>query len=298
MTAFLDISAAYDSVWRQGLIYKLLHLGLRGRMLSWIVAFLSKRFGSVCLEGSRSERKEFKFGLPQGSCLSPVMFNLYLSDMFPENFISDDQSTGLFADDIHVRVSAFHESVILASKHLTNLLAEVAEYGRQWRLRFDTSSEKCGTMTFALFPIRYREYVFFGDRGLTPLSEYKLLGVVFDQRLTFRAHIERVRQKAWAAFHKVRSMTSRYWGASTLLMVRLYRSFVTPCLEYACQVWSAAPMSSLRLLDPVQTAGLRVATGATWSTSQEALEVYCGVWPLQIRREFLCLSSYCFYLCL
>ena len=229
VTAFLDISSAYDSVWRQGLIYKLKGLGLRGRILVWVVAFLTKRFGAVCIDGVFARRKEFKCGLPQGSCLSPVLFNVYLSDMFPFDFVSAKRSTGLFADD--VRVSTFDVTVALASKELTLVLEIVHRFSQKWRLRFDVSSDKCGTMTFALFPVRARETVYFGMHSLACLSEYKYLGVIFDQHLTFRSHIERVRQKAWAASHQIRNMTSRFWGVSTLVMVRLYRSFVCPILD-------------------------------------------------------------------
>ena len=133
--------------------------------------------------------------------------------MFPPDFISAERSAGLFADDI--RVSTFNESVILASKELTIVLEKVHEFAQKWRLRFDVKSKKCGTMTFSLFPTRYREFVFFGNHSLARLSEYKYLGVIFDQHLTFRAHIERVRQKAWSAFHQIRLMTSRFWGSST-----------------------------------------------------------------------------------
>jgi len=68
----------------------------------------------------------------------------------------------------------------------------------------------------------------------------------------------------------------------------MYKSFVQPVLEYACPVWCSAKDTVLRSLDPVHYAALRAVTGARWTTSREALDVYCGVWPLDMRREFLC----------
>ena len=109
----------------------------------------------------------------------------------------------------------------------------------------------------------------------------------FRPRLKFTAHIETVRKKAWAAYHGLRGLPSRLWGVSTKVMVRLKRAFVTPVLEYACQVWVTARKSTLKRLESVQTAALRSATGVRWSTSQEPLEIYSGVWPLEVRREFL-----------
>ena len=290
VTAFLDISAAYDSVWKEGLVYKLINFGLRGRMLVWIVNFLRSRFGAVCVAGVRSEISEYAFGLPQGSCLSPILFNLFLSDLFQADFVNQSRSAGIFADD--VRVSRFHSNINLAARDLTLELDKVALFARKWRINFDAQSSKCGTMTLALFDTGQEASVSFGGTVLNRLSEYKYLGVTFDPRLKFTAHIETVRKKAWAAFHGLRELTSRLWGASTKIMVRLFRAFVTPVLEYACQVWATARKSTLKRLESVQTAALRCATGALWSTSQAAMEVYCGVWPLEVRREFLCVSLF------
>ena len=129
---------------------------------------------------------------------------MYLSDLFPRDFISIDLNAGIFADDI--RVSAFHERVSLASSILSTTLSDVQAFGMRWRLRFDTSSTKCGTMNFALLPVGEQEIVFFGDRALSSFCEYKYLGIVFDRKLTFRSHIDRVRRRAWAAFHQLRNM--------------------------------------------------------------------------------------------
>jgi len=285
VTAFLDISAAYDGLWKQGLSYKLIQIGLRGRLLTWIYGFLRERFGAACIAGVRSKTSEFLHGLPQGSCLSPILFNIFMADMFPTDFTTPRRGVGIFADDI--RVSTYNKNVVRASSDLSRELRKVELFGKQWRINFDVSSKKCGTMVLSLSKIKLREVVFFGRTILNRLEEYKYLGVTFDPCLKFETHVDNVRKKTWAAYHGLRSLTSRFWGISTEIMVRLYQAYVTPCMEYACQVWATANPSVLKRLEPVQSAALRTATGALWSTSQDALEAYCGVWPLKVRREFL-----------
>jgi len=291
VTAFLDISAAYDGLWKQGLMYKLIKVGLRGRLLAWVHGFLSERFGAVCVAGVRSETKSYQFGLPQGSCLSPILFNIFMADMLPSNFINPSRGVGIFADD--VRVSTYNKNVVRASSALSRELQSVSSFGERWRINFDVLSKKCGTMTFSLSKVALREVVFFGRTILNRFDEYKYLGVIFDPNMSFESHVEKVRLRAWGAYHQLRSLTTRFWGVSTKIMVRLYQAYVTPCLEYACQVWATANQSVLKRLEPIQTAALRTATGALWSTSQDALQVYCGVWPLVVRREFLSSSQLC-----
>ena len=286
VASFLDLSRAYDRTWRAGVIYKLIKLGLRGRLLAWIINFLQDRYAAVVLAGVKSRVLPYKFGLPQGSCLSPILFNVFLCDLFPSNFINDRRDVGVFADDI--RLACYETSVATASRRLTRELDSVATFARRWRLAFDVGSNKCGSMTFAFSEQGVQETVSFGGSTLQPFTEYKHLGVVFDRTLTFKSHVKRVRQRAWAAFHKIRKYASRYWGPSTDTIVLMYKSFVQPVLEYACPVWSSAKDTVLRSLDPVHYASLRAATGAKSTTSREALDVYCGTWPLNMRREFLC----------
>jgi len=98
--AFLDISSAYDSVWRDGLRYKLrTQFHLNGRMYWWIDSFLQDRNGKVVLNGTQSEWSSFKIGVPQGSSLSPILFIMFINDIVD---VIHHSKVGLFADDIGV----------------------------------------------------------------------------------------------------------------------------------------------------------------------------------------------------
>ena len=109
--------------------------------------FLNDRYGAVRIDGVTCDFCEYRYGLPQGSCLSPILFNIYMSDMLPRDFSSTTREAGVFADDI--RVSCFAFSGARASALLTANLRPILQFSRLWRIRFDTESDKCGTMTFA-----------------------------------------------------------------------------------------------------------------------------------------------------
>ena len=75
---FIDIEKAYDSIWHEGLLYKLKELGIRGRVWEWIKSFLNDRKAVINLAGKRAQEFCIKIGLPQGSVLSPLLFLLFM----------------------------------------------------------------------------------------------------------------------------------------------------------------------------------------------------------------------------
>ncbi|KAF2349897.1 Reverse transcriptase domain [Trinorchestia longiramus] len=81
ITVYLDLDDAYDSVWHEGIIYKLIGSGLKKTYMKWIKNYLVGQTASVHLQAVQSERVLITWGLPQGAVLSPLLFNIMLSDL-------------------------------------------------------------------------------------------------------------------------------------------------------------------------------------------------------------------------
>ncbi|KAJ1134487.1 hypothetical protein NDU88_000938 [Pleurodeles waltl] len=75
----LDLSAAFNTVCHRTLIRRLSNAGIRGKALEWIISFLSGRTQRVRLPPFRSTATEIICGVPQGSSLSPTLFNIYMT---------------------------------------------------------------------------------------------------------------------------------------------------------------------------------------------------------------------------
>ena len=83
LLVLLDLSAAFDTVDHDILIQRLTtKFGINGVVFNWFKSYLEKRSQHVSVQGSVSEMFDLKWGVPQGSCLGPLLFMLYASELF------------------------------------------------------------------------------------------------------------------------------------------------------------------------------------------------------------------------
>jgi len=118
---YFDFQKAFDSVRHNRLISNLQGCGVSGHVLEWIRNFLVGRMQRVVLNSQKSEWSGIISGVPQGSVLGPILFNIYVSDM-PSVVNS---SILQFADDVKVfgTIKSFNNFVQLQQD--INSLAEI-----------------------------------------------------------------------------------------------------------------------------------------------------------------------------
>ena len=221
-------------------------------------------------------------GLPQGSVISPILFSVYLLDIFKEI-----TSKGVkYADDGTIWVTG-HDANALA-KDIEDDLRKIYEWTLKWRMKINISkTEICLFTEKPDHTDGTQPEVILQDMKIKYNSTPKLLGVVLDESLNFNKHISNVEQKANKAVNTLRQV-KHVEKINTKKLLQLYQALVQPVLEYACPVWQCANASRL---EEVQRKGLAMCLGAIGTSDREALEVELTVNPLEVRRTELSLCE-------
>jgi hypothetical protein len=253
---FLDASAAFDTVWTTGLLYKMAKMGFTRHLIKLLQSYLTGRTFRVTVEGRRSDTRQVANGTPQGSILGPVLFIMYTSDIPRPIRIRK----ALFADD----TSGYyrHKDPRVLTRYLQHALDALLQYFRRWRLKIN--AQKTEAVIFSR-----RKTTAFQDLQLriegTPLpwkSEAKFLGVILDKRLTLAAHIKNLKKKAMGAMAIIYPLINRRSKLSPALKVRLTTAYIRPILTYAAPAWTGlASDTKLIQLQRIQNKYLRIAMG-------------------------------------
>ena len=287
--AFLDIASAYDSIWRDGLRYKLRNeYELSGRLYWWLDSFLNHRVGRVVLDGVQSPWVQFNTGVPQGSSLSPLLFLLYINDVHHQ-VISPTVQMGLFADDMALWAPVYTNDVSdmeFASDSLQTTLSLILKWSQKWRLILAPSKSKC--MIFRNNQKRkfHTPSLTLGNTVLQLTPSFKYLGLILDQHLTFREHVEYVLAKASRNLGLITYLCKFPTAKPTLsAYLNLYKSIVRPCMEYASAFWNLASKSVKQRLERIQRTALVRILGVMYQSSYDELNVICQIPPLEMRRQ-------------
>lgn len=250
----IDLQKAFDKVWHDGLIYKLHIIKIPQYLLFTIKSYLENRHFYVDSQGSRSSTKSIAAGVPQGSLLGPVLFNIYIND------IPKDPKTTLaiYADDTAVMATSTH--VPTAVKNLQIHTTAISTWFNTWRLKVNTL--KCETI---LFQNSYKKYTNYKQIELnhekvpkTKIAKY--LGVHLDSRLKWLHHMKTTRLKASARLAQLYPILNKRSNIQTKTAINIYKATILPVLTYAAPAWTTVHKIHLKNLQMIQNKCLKIIT--------------------------------------
>ena len=291
---FLDISKAFDTVWHEGLLFKLERIGIEGEMLNIIKSFLLNRKQRVTIDGKYSEWANVQAGVPQGSILGPILFLIFINDL-TEVVESDIR---IFADDTFI----FRIVDQFSSEILNRDLNKITAWAWQWKLVFNPDiSKQAVEIVFSTKKIKsILVPLIFNNIPVKKVEETKHLGMILDSELNFESHISEKLAKARKGLGVMKQL-KKWVDMQTL--ENIYKLYVRPHLDYGDIVFDTADLTQTEIfsfkntndkisieIETIQYQAARIVTGAWKGSSTMKLYNILGWESMKNRRVMRKLS--------
>ena len=258
LLVLLDLSAAFDTVDHNILMSSLSVLGLGGTALEWFSSYLTGRSQRISVRGCQSESFNMNCGVPQGSCLGPLLFTIYTRSLFD---IVKNQLPVVhcYADDTQLYVS-FSPKNVTGQDDALDAMERCVEEIRCWmtRNRLMMNNDKT---EFLLIGTQQQlakvniNHVKVGSTNIAPTSHAKNLGVWFDSCLSMSVHITNACSASFFHLYNIRKI-SKY--LSRECKETLIHSLVTSRLDYCNSLLYGSPAYLVKKLQRVQNAAARL----------------------------------------
>ena len=286
LLAFLDIQKAYNSVWHDGLLHKMISLGYPPSLSRFVADWLQTRRYQTRILNHTTSAITYTRGLPQGSTLSCILFNIFFSDI-----VNSLQSRPrLFADDLALEVPGVGpDDVDAKAVILQRDLNKIARWCRKWQLSPEPSKTNLLLVTRSRVVRQAAEGLELSLCGESVAFKDKAryLGIIFDDKANFDVDAERRLKALKSRVSVLMRLSGNTWGCPLKHTIQLYKSYAVPVVTYAPYILKLAPAKILDSIQATQRSFLRWTLCMPKFSSGLSLETYTSVPPLPIRLNCL-----------
>lgn len=242
---FLDIEKAFDTVWINGLVSKMISLGFDKSICRYILNFATKRKFAVKINEHISEYYDIPNGLPQGGVFSPTGWAIYIAD-FPK-FTTQDTSSIIkisqYADDTALIGYNYHHDYEELERDFNAYLYGVNEYFHKWRIKLNKAKTERITCVGSHKATKQKDRnkaknikIKIEDQLIENNKQTKYLGLIITPNLEYFRHVDHVIKKVDCTYHKLNNIfRSKYIDKNVKFLA--YKCLIRPIITYAAAIY-------------------------------------------------------------
>ena len=255
-----DLSKAFDTINHELLIAKLHAYGFEKSALKLISNYLTNRWHKTKINTSYSTWKELLKGVPQGSVLGPLLFNIYFNDLF--YFLEETEAIN-YADDTNLYACDMDLGNLIRRLEHDSLI--VIEWFESNYMKLN--GDKCH---FLFAGHKYEHlWVNMGESQIWESNSEKILGVTVDKNLKFEEHVKNILAVAGSKLTALARMSNILKFPKMRLLMK---SFVESQFAYCPLVWMFCSRTLNSKINKLQERALRILYKDDTSTFKELLE--------------------------
>jgi hypothetical protein len=282
---FVDITKAFDSLDHNILLNRLREAGVRGVALKWFSSYLRGRTQCVRLKGYYSDFEPITYGVPQGSVLGPILFLVYVNNLCTGHFNGD---LTCYADDTALSYSVTDLTTL--KRQMQNDLDKLKYWFTVNKLML---SEKTKYIRFCLRErkdyIGYLHYRCISCLAteesscnncllINQVSNIKYLGLVIDENITWKVHINKLKNymnMALKKFYYLRQI------CNLPVLKNVYYSLINSKLQYGLSCWGGTYITNLKPVYVAQKKIMRLVMSVRSNENSFPLFQKSGILPLR-----------------
>ena len=228
----------------------------------------------------KSTAKTQETGLIQGSVISVTLFFIAVNDLLDKT--GDNVQKGTYADDLTLLMTEKNiKEMTLTMQFEIEKATKIAQ-----KIGCESSPETTIAMRFSQSRKKQETPALkCGNKKIKFENDHRILGMIFDSRLTWAKHISDIKQRANKKINTLKMLSNQKHGLNYDQLLTLHESIILTTLDYGAEIYDGASKTQLKKLDPVHTTGLRIALGAFKTSPTDNILVEAGFLPLQLRRK-------------
>ena len=243
--AFIDFTKAFDYVVRDNLWYKMIKLGIRGKILNIIKSMYSVVKSRVKYDNKLGTEFFCSLGVRQGECLSPMLFSLFLNDL--EEVFATEGYWGLDLDTFKLFMLLYADDIVIFSKNAEELqvgLDVLVNYCNRWKLKVNVDKTKI--MVFRKGGVLPRNLKFYyNGQQLEIVNKFRYLGVVFTAGGSFSECQNTLAGQAQKAIFQLNKYLYKFTFLSPRHKLELFDKLILPILNNGGEVWGFSQANAI-----------------------------------------------------
>lgn len=283
---FIDFSKAFDSLNHATLLDKLSCYGVRGTSLALIQSYLQHRKQCVSINRYTSSLQLLKSGVPQGSILGPLLFNVYINDIVN---ICQHSRFIMYADDSSIFISATNIDELIIKGNV--ILEKFLLWSEKNGLEINTTKTKAIVFRPVNKHIDASYALKIGNKEIEIVSHHKTLGIIFSEFMQWDHHIEFLT-------HKLAKVAGIIGHCRSLLptkvKIQIYHALFGSQINYCHLVWGTTTKSNVNKLITLQKKIIRFIANVPYDTHAEPLYLSYNIMKVSCIYDYRLLFSYAF----